>query len=860
MRMMEFQSEITERQYWNELEVRINLTENEFNYFSNNFKILANVPFKKNSVKYYKDSSIRSIDGIYERKTEIKSETKSVTAGKTTNFKYKIVYSYEEDDETLKLTEEEKKSLELSYTKERSRKSAKMTGDIVTIDLSKFNTPDGVTTRYNLELEVGSPEHEEILFQKLDEIIRLKTLIPTRNYIVREYNKILGVGGGGTGINFKDSVVKARNLKKKDFPAFKSKDYTITVKLDGFLSVLIFKDNVLCLISADKDEILTKGVQFYRKGITAFVGEYIKESNYFVPFDCLIYEGENISKIPSHIERLTKSRYSKEYVHTTAKGINLGMKTFFPVGRTPETFAVAYKHCKDEAKKIQKEGISGSDGFVVTPIYSSHIPESSPSSSGKKSERILTKNDDVCKLKFFDDLTIDLLVKDGKLADQKVADLLSSKGISVKPVNPAPRGDSTIVVEFRPEIKEDGGKIYLVKNRIRSDKQYPNSINVVNDVASDIVDPITEDFILLKNLDRLFLHNNIIKKKLIDGLGIDSNTVIIDIGSGRGGDIPKYKKYPYKHIIFVEPDPINLKEFKKRAALYDLQNYTLLEVGYQSTEKIKKEVDKWVGSKFVLTCFLSMTFMWGSSFNIEKFKDLLMCTIPGSYKLCFFTAIGERMRNAKSSGPIKIKHDGNSLRISIDDSIVRGQTEFYVDLGDISQIIGSKQSILQESVNKETDYLSETEYEYGKNFVTYSQTVKVKPEECSTSSYSRYFDDLSFTKPIKYEVGEFEKIKIRRDKVYIETQTVYHAICLALFEDFRNMYEHERTEYVKILRKYKPYKELCKMLGVSIRIDGEFVYDDPKNKYIIKIEDEGRRLRCEIVKEEPLQVQTVFKV
>ncbi|MEM0090448.1 MAG: hypothetical protein QXF84_03770, partial [Nitrososphaerota archaeon] len=98
--------------------------------------------------------------------------------------------------------------------------------------------------------------------------------------------------------------------------------------------------------------------------------------------------------------------------------------------------------------------------------------------------------------------------------------------------------------------------------RTPNDKQYKDITNVkklMNMVSID------EDTIRGRKFSLINRYHNRIKTEL---LKIPMNTKniksILDIGSGRGGDVQKWVKAGYTHIVCVEPNDKHRVELKNR--------------------------------------------------------------------------------------------------------------------------------------------------------------------------------------------------------------------------------------------------------------------------------------------------------
>lgn len=118
-----------------------------------------------------------------------------------------------------------------------------------------------------------------------------------------------------------------------------------------------------------------------------------------------------------------------------------------------------------------------------------------------------------------------------------------------------------------------------------------------------------------KSLEDLRLMANQIKKEMIENT---RDKVVVDIGSGVGGDIFKYSKSETKEIFLIEPSPDNIKKLNSRlkegAKFLKKLPYKVLNAGGEETEKICSFVGKTVD---FVNMFFSLTFFF-------KNRDMLM--------------------------------------------------------------------------------------------------------------------------------------------------------------------------------------------------------------------------------------------
>jgi hypothetical protein len=158
--------------------------------------------------------------------------------------------------------------------------------------------------------------------------------------------------------------------------------------------------------------------------------------------------------------------------------------------------------------------------------------------------------------------------------------------------------------------------------RPRFDRDKPNNENTAKDVWRDIHQPITEKTIKGETLSLARRYINRVKYQLLNS-NFQAGNTIIDIGSGRGGDIRKWDEIGLSRVFAVDPNKKNIKELKRR--IEDMKPKTdivIIRAGAEETDKILKAVRKHGGIDKVdgITSFSSLMFFPESK---EKYAGLI---------------------------------------------------------------------------------------------------------------------------------------------------------------------------------------------------------------------------------------------
>lgn len=672
--------------------------------------------------------------------------------------------------------------IESDFIRNKNRTRFSFFDNSIFIDLTQVSTigkSDSPEDKFELEVEVDSLEIErnelKKTMAKLLKVIQLSIKLmqdteiiytnKERETVVNTYNSLLKLPYS-ENLNHK-ALVTARNLKKRDcvyggIIGGKTR-YSVTPKAEGHRKQLMITEDgfwlvyppfeISCLFK-DKKEMKN----FKEIHNTIYDGENIPKnkrtdnlsSRYmYLPFDTLIYNGEDLRN-KDHFERLS---YVKSLRIIDSPIINIFEKDFIELGNTHESFINALKEIKN------KEINYLTDGFMFTPINTEYKTKSDKLPVNK---RILTKYPDICKFKPWEELTIDFKVTFGqevkilvgadndKLVEfngdyqefdqNKIVNLFSS-GIK--------NGD---IVEFAPIMINQEIKMY--PKLIRSDKTRPNREDIAKDIWNDINHPLKLETLEGKTFDLVFQYHNQVKRELFRSIpeGYD----LIDIGYGKGGDIPKQEHF--HKILGIEPNLENFQEAEKRFQSLierkeregqDVKKYSkklkILNCSAEDTELIvekSKEFFKWSKKNprgLCISFMLSLSFFWESPESLEKLKFTIESIRKEYYrkggtniKIIFLTIESSRTKDLISKkgkrfklGPASFSFSKpNKLHINIQDTIVNEQDEYLVNLEDLDMIDN-----LEIKTANEEKFLSNDEKTYTELFVMGSGDIKKSVEK-----------------------------------------------------------------------------------------------------------------------------------
>jgi hypothetical protein len=591
------------------------------------------------------------------------------------------------------------------------------------------------------------------------------------------------------GEMIEDIAVKARNIKytdivyggllskswKKEEENLITKDpsymgYSVTPKAEGLRKFLVVYDSGIWLVYGREFCRISLLPESWKPYIgTILDGEDIEDKNkrtdyknfvhFYTPFDTLAFKGVDMTQKPLKV----RQGYVK-YIHglgvvqiNNRNSLIIETKPFIYFNGNNSSFYNAIKQIMTVKVPYKI------DGYVFTPNRCEYNPQTVKFAKNKK-DRKLTKYPDIVKWKPLDQLTVDLaycVSPEGRfLCYSQGNNLIKFEGSAFNPFNPEiqvmwshplfniPGIKQGVIFEFEPYMNFEG--VYMLKPKlIRDDKIHPNSRETAESVWNDIHDPISLDTLLGNDIKLTRKYHNSIKKEILSN-NIPEGSYLIDIGSGKGGDIDKMSKF--SKILCIEPYKPFFDVFKERLSTKSKefqQRFRTLECGGEETNLILNEIKKFFGNDFgskplYISMMLSLSFFWKDA-NFLKSLVQTINTIKFLYyslgglqpiKFIFMTIEGERTYKVlekydfdikKSGYRMSYDKDSEEVSVFIKDTIVgkngEKQIEYLVNLEQLFEYLQCDIDYLKEC-KKEELLLSEDEMEYNSMYVYGVATLK----------------------------------------------------------------------------------------------------------------------------------------
>ena len=613
--------------------------------------------------------------------------------------------------------------------------------DLTEVTAVEINKSSSSQTQYEIELELMDQNvfqnNLEGLRQTCNMIRKViqDTELPYTNSEKRNMyqyvSKILNLPEGTLKFSM---LPEARDLKLEDMVygglvGNPETQYCVTFKADGIRRLIVFMPNQIWAIMPGTPDanLIYRFVEIkngpsippYPQGCIVD-GELLSKEHrrdkeiskwMFYIFDCLAYENQDIRKLPYYermmkADQITKFPYEDKVLDRRIIFLVKDYKIISGVNHFFETMNLMFL--------LEKDLPYINDGLMFIPVKMEYNIYDNPKEEFPPIfQRSLTQYPDICKWKPKEQRSIDFLVefviqpngsrkiqlKTGGKDDKDRTPILF-EGSDVYPLMDRIDKDHPIlsnlpshsIVEFAWEEKTQ----QLKPLRVRLDKTSPNRYFTAMDVWKNIFSGIDKDTLTGNTFQLMRAYHNKIKLELYQNVKPTRNhRVLLDIGSGRGGDLKKWNQF--EKIFAVEPNKEHLEDLKVRLNSFGLrEKVKLIQTGGEDYETITNVIQRDYGEKVsTVSIMLSMSFFHGKAReglkktienNLELGGEVLVFTINGDLvQEMFEPSSGEykkdniRFLNAETTYDSKT----GTLWIDIPSTIVSEQEEHPPKLSEL---------------------------------------------------------------------------------------------------------------------------------------------------------------------------------
>lgn len=584
--------------------------------------------------------------------------------------------------------------------------------------------------------------------------------------IVNFYNQVLSLQPGTTKTrktiidnkklqSFNSRYLyNARNLKINDMVyggivGNKTNEYIVSYKADGERKILVIDHVGLWLIAPENDaNLISRNIPTAYTGLI-LEGELINPEKHKgeleQPYKYIYYLYDILAKpmrsgiqfsidvqgLP-YIDRINEAQAIVNDLRDNVLDIFIGTKSYMVLSTTDDFFA-KMQYMMNNLNNRPFE----TDGFIFTPSNMPYYERIDQKRNLSLFQRVLTKYPDICKWKPQQLMTFDLMViydandnptlwagirrekqSNGKVTTQKLpyiyrnaqrlenrliqfvgSDKFAFNGqIDWKTPGREHYPDQTVV-----EFGWDEEKMSIVPHRVRLDKSKPNNLTFAVDNWDWAHLPILETTLTGKDTVLMRRYHNTIKRKLF--MSDNENKTLLDIGSGKGGDVSKWRQGKFSKIVAVEPNQDHIIELRRRLKNEGMTDKVrIIQTGGEDTALITNNVNQFIGGKVdVISCMLSFSFFWQSKETLIGLLNTIRNNLADDGKLIFMTIDGDSVeqyfqpifntgRNIKDINtdvmtirPIITNNVISQLHIDIKDSkTATDQLEWLVRLSDLS--------------------------------------------------------------------------------------------------------------------------------------------------------------------------------
>lgn len=196
--------------------------------------------------------------------------------------------------------------------------------------------------------------------------------------------------------------------------------------------------------------------------------------------------------------------------------------------------------------------------------------------------------------------------------------------------------------------------VYIGLISLVSKEKIPKPVWIWQKVKSSRVSAIRSEVEINceEDLKRFRKHHNSLKQNLI--IEYTKNKTVLDLGSGRGGDLLKFEKAKVKNVVFCEPSIENLAELKRR--LNDMPVLKRKSETYLIPAEDINEKYILGNKKFdIITLFFMLTFFFENEEKLDKLIDVIDNHLEYDGYIIGTTANGKKFEKLLRSSKGKVE-------------------------------------------------------------------------------------------------------------------------------------------------------------------------------------------------------------
>lgn len=594
-------------------------------------------------------------------------------------------------------------------------------------------------------------------------------------------------------------------------------------------------------------------------GLTVIDGELYNGVLYYI--DALYLDGEDTRE---HTYNDRSARFEEWAADKGVEQLGIEIRTKLSMTLSRKTFFSDIEKMYERLNHLEFP----TDGIMFTPDNQSYVDS--------------TGNVPII-MKWKPDITLDFRVNNGTIyyTDDTTNTDVEFRGTLKSPFRgKIIKGDVVFAPGSIVEFTHENGD--LVAFKTRPEKLGPNKgTTALDNWEKATIDYVSPDALMCKTNELMRKYHGRIKGWLFSrGKG-----VLLDIGSGRGGDIGKWANYSL--VLCVEPDPKNRKEFLSRLSNRPLemrQKVHLLDedVRGQDSARIREFVTQHVGSSGkvdVVSMMDSLTFFFDDQRSLVELKRTVdLCLKPNGMFLwkALDGEVAKRALTPTGRLPFGVvdylQADKDRLYVNIEPH-VKGH-EWYTDIDMLKRVLEMKGDVLRATAEDELltdDYrLLSSMYSYSvftsTSTVAVPQGVKdvllkgvtlpedfVFPDPVSSNTCIEAIEYVYTRQQHNRLLGEYIKVALQEDTSYVPAKA---EPAYTKFETANNGYlvqklyesmEKTESELIHSLdpRNIEVSLSFASLLGLDVYVsdpDGNFIASNRSKgstKPVIRVEQQA---------------------